>query len=238
MSDFGLTIDGKHTSEFGLRLLSMYIPQPEPKVKKISVPWASGSIDLSEVAGQVNYEDRNGIKLEFTVADKSYSAWAAATTAIAMWVHGKKVKVVPDNDIGFYYMCRLEVDSKKDNPVLSSFSLSGTAEPFKYEVQASDEDWLWDPFNFETGVIRENLIDIVIGDANKNVTIYGGGIPTVPEFIVTEAKDLTLFFGNRVYDMSSPGTYRVPAVKVGADDVRLTFTGTGKLSIRYRGRYL
>lgn len=216
----------------------MHIPMPAPKVNTIDVPWASGSIDLSEVTGQVNYEDRKKIEFNFVLYDGNYEKWAVMLTEIAMWIHGKKVKVIVDNDIGFYYMCRLEVDGKKTNKVTGQVSLTGTAEPFKYEIQASDEDWLWDPFNFETGVIRENLIDIVIGDANKNVTIYGGGIPTVPEFIVTEAKDLTLFFGNRVYDMSSPGTYRVPAVKVGADDVRLNFTGTGRLSIRYRGRYL
>ena len=46
MGKFGLTIDGKHTTEYGLKMLSMYIPQPAVKTNLISVPGASGSIDL------------------------------------------------------------------------------------------------------------------------------------------------------------------------------------------------
>lgn len=234
MRDFGLTINGKHTTEFGLKMLSIYIPLPEPKVNKVSIPGASGSVDLSEVFGQVEYEERSGVKFEFAVMDENYDAWAKAVTAIAMWVHGKKVKVVPDNDTCFYYMCRLKVDSKKDNSVSSSFILSGTAEPFKYEAQASDEPWVWDTFNFESGVIRE-LYDITITAEENEITVLGAGIRTCPEFIVTESVNLTLIHDGSTYNMHSPGTYRFPQVKVGSEDVTLAFSGTGKLSIRYRG---
>ena len=61
MRKFGLTIDGKHTTEYGLKMLSMYIPQPAVKTNLISVPGASGSIDLSEVSGQRCYENRNDL---------------------------------------------------------------------------------------------------------------------------------------------------------------------------------
>lgn len=238
MSEFGLTIEGKHTSEFGLRLTAAYVPMPKPKTKTVSVPGASGSIDLSEASGQIHFEDRDGVQFEFKLLDESYDAWAAAVTAISMWVHGKKVKIVLDYDIGFYYVCRLEVDSKKDNPVISSITLKGTAEPFKYEVQTSDEEWLWDPFNFETGVIRESLVDVTIDADNNSVVIYGGGIVDAPEFIVEETVNLSLIYGGRTFEMLTPGTYRFPAVKVGQDDVTLTFSGTGKLSIKYRGKFL
>ena len=65
MGKFGLTIDGKHTTEYGLKMLSMYIPQPAVKTNLISVPGASGSIDLSEVTGQRCYENRSGLKFEY-----------------------------------------------------------------------------------------------------------------------------------------------------------------------------
>lgn len=238
MSEFGVTIDGKHTSEFGLKMVSMYIPQPKTKTNRISIPGASGSIDLTEVLGHVSYEDRDGIQFGFELIDESYSAWAAAVTAIAMWIHGKKVKVITDNDLGFYYICRLEVDSRKSNHVLSSITLTGTAEPFKYEVQSSAEDWLWDTFDFELGVIRDNLTDIIIDSNNRSAIIYGGGIPESPEFIVEESNNLALIYNDRTFNMMVPGTYRFPAVKVGQEDVILNFTGAGKLTVRYRGKYL
>lgn len=35
MGNFGLTIDGKHTSDLGLKMTSMYIPQPKPKTNPL-----------------------------------------------------------------------------------------------------------------------------------------------------------------------------------------------------------
>nr|DAH14361.1 MAG TPA: distal tail protein [Bacteriophage sp.] len=236
MRKFGLTIDGKHTTEYGLKMLSMYIPQPAVKTNLISVPGASGSIDLSEVTGQRCYENRSGLKFEFVLMEPSYDRWAKAMTEIAMQIHGRKVKVIPDNDLGFYYMCRLGVDGKKSNNIAASITLSGTAEPFKYDLTASDDDWLWDPFNFETGIIRE-LAGITVSNG-KSVTITGGGMPTVPEFVVTESESLAVSYNGKSHNMLLPGTYRFPAIKIGADDVTLQFTGRGKLSIRYRGAYL
>lgn len=236
MGKFGLTIDGKHTTEYGLKMLSMYIPQPAVKTNLISVPGASGSIDLSEVTGQRCYEKRSGLKFEFVLMEPSYDRWAKAMTEIAMQIHGRKVKVIPDNDLGFYYMCRLEVDGKKSNNIAASITLSGTAEPFKYDLTASDDDWLWDPFNFETGIIRE-LAGITVSNG-KSVTVTGGGMPTVPEFVVTESASLAVTYNGKSHNMLLPGTYRFPEIKIGADDVTLQFTGSGKLSIRYRGAYL
>lgn len=237
MGNFGLTIGEKHTSDFGLRMTTMYIPQPSPKTNRISIPGASGSIDLSEITGQISYEERSGLSFEFVLMDGSYEAFAQATTEIAMWLHGKKLKVIPDNDLGYYYMCRLSLDPKKSNPVLSTIALTGTAEPFKYDLTASDDDWLWDPFDFETGVIRE-LGDITINDEHRSVMILGGGMPTVPEFIVTESANLTVVYAGKAHNMFLPGTYRFPAIKVGTQDVTLQFGGSGKLAIRYRGAYL
>ena len=90
MGKFGLTIDGKHTTEYGLKMLSMYIPQPAVKTNLISVPGASGSIDLSEVTGQRCYENRSGLKFEFVLMEPSYDRWAKAMTEIAMQIHGGK----------------------------------------------------------------------------------------------------------------------------------------------------
>lgn len=237
MGNFGLTIDGEHTTAYGLRMLSMYIPQPNPKTNLISVPGASGSIDLSEVTGQVIYENRSGLEFAFVLIDRGYEVWADAVTKISMRIHGKKVKVIPDNDLNYYYLCRLCLDSRKSNNVTSSIVLTGTAEPFKYDLTASDEEWLWDPFSFETGIIRE-LSNVTIGGSENFVKILGGGKPAVPEFIVKESANLAITYKGKVFNMYMPGAYRFPAIKVGEQDVTLSFTGSGKLAIRYRGAYL
>lgn len=232
---FGITIDETHTSSLGLMMESMYIPQPALNLSKVTVPGMSGALDLSEITGELTYAERSGVEFTFSRLN-DWEEWSALYTKIAMLIHGKKVKVVLDNDPAYYYVCRLSVDGRKTDEAAGTIVLSGTAEPFKYDMFASDEDWLWDTFSFETGVIRE-LADIEITKDNQSVTITGGGKPQPIEITVEKSKDLVLIYGTRSYSLS-PGTYRFPMIRIGEDDRTLVFSGTGKISIHYRGAYL
>ena len=151
-------------------------------------------------------------------------------------VHGKKVKMILDDEPEHYYMVRLELDGEKTNPVYGQIVLSGTAEPFKYDLQSSGEPWKWDTFNFRTGVIR-SLMDIQITSTNRTVLIKGAGMDTAPVFIVKEANNLKLTHEGRTYTLKV-GRNRFPAVRVGENDITLTFSGSGTLTVEYRGRYL
>lgn len=232
---FGITIDGVHTSTLGLRMTDITIPQPEPKTNMISIPGASAGVDLTEVTGQINYENREGITFAFVLRN-GFEEWDAVVTKIAMMVHGKRCKVIVDHDLGHYYSCRLTVDFQKTKKAVGTITISGTADPFKYDVQASDEEWKWDTFNFEYGAIR-NLKNLSISNGDT-VTIHGAGKAQVPEFIVAKTNNLTVVHNNRAYNMYVAGTYRFPSIQVADTDVALKFTGSGTLTIRYRGAYL
>lgn len=234
----GVTFADKIHAErdWGLKLLSIYIPMPDPKEQQVDIPGGDGSIDLTEINGRPAYKDRSGVELVFDLLDGDYEIWFMKYSEFAKKVHGKKVKMVLDDEPEHYYMVRLNLDGKKTNPVYSRVTLSGTAEPFKYDLFASNEDWLWDSFNFETGVIRE-LQDLSITSDSNTVNILGACIDTPPVFIVTEADNLKLTYEGMTYTLKV-GRNRFPAVRVGEQDVTLTFSGTGKLSVEYRGRYL
>lgn len=234
---FGLTIGDKHTyRDFGLIMTSFYIPLPETKKSLIEIPYASGNLDFSEITGEPTYQDREGLRFTFAIHDKSWNDWEAIKTNLAMYLHGKKLKLIPDNDTGYYYLARLQVDSEKKYKSYGILTLTGSAEPFKYDLLSSDEPWKWDPFNFYTGVIR-NYEEIHITNGGE-FTVAAGGINTVPEFIVASSTNLSVIFGGITYGMPTPGTYRFPKIKIGNEPVTLTFTGTGVVTIRYRGRYL
>ncbi len=234
----GVTFADKiHTErDWGLKLLSIYIPMPKPKTQLVDIPGGDGSIDLTEINGRPAYNDRDGIELVFDLMDGDYKTWYLKYSEFADSVHGKRVKMVLDDEPDHYYMVRLELDGKKTNPVYGTITMTGSAEPFKYDLLASNEPWQWDSFNFRTGVIR-TLMDIEITSANKKVTILGAGIDNPPVFVVTQANNLKLTYGGRTYTLKV-GRNRFPAVRVGKEDVTLTFSGTGKLSVEYRGRYL
>lgn len=234
----GVTFDDRiHTEQdWGLKLLSVYIPMPDPKTQILDIPGGDGSIDLTEINGRPAYNDRDGVELVFDLMDGSYESWFLKYSQFAAEVHGRKVKMVLDDDPDHYYMVRLKLDGKKSNPVYGQITFSGTAEPFKYDLTATNEPWLWDTFNFETGVIRE-IEEVEITAENNKVTIIGAGIDTPPVFAVSQADNLKLTYGGRTYTLKV-GRNRFPAVRVGKEDVTLTFFGTGKFEVEYRGRYL
>lgn len=229
-------IDGNHTRDLGLKLLSYYIPLPPVNENIITIPGMSGGIDATEVAtGYPTYGMRTGAKFIF----KLYGDWfdfEVVKSQLAEWLHGKKVKVVMDNDPSYYYICRLELDAKKTTRINSTITISGSMDPMKYEITSSDEDWLWDSFNFETGVIRE-LSDIEITEDNTKVLVAAGSYPVSPIFKVVESNSLTVTYEGNTYSLPV-GEMKIPRIKIGNKEVTLIFNGKGKLSISYRGERL
>lgn len=232
----GMTIEGQHTRDLGLKLVSFNIPLPPVNENIITIPGMSGGIDATEVAaGHPTYGMREGLKLVF----KLYNNWTdfeVAKSKLAEWIHGKKVKVVLDSDPAYYYVCRLRIDTQKTNPVNATIVVTGTADPMKYEITSSDEEWLWDPFSFEDGVIRE-LADVEITSDNTEITILAGDYSTSPVFIVSESINLTVTYGGYTYPLPV-GETKIPRIRVGEEDVVLVFSGQGKLDISYRGERL
>lgn len=233
----GVTFDDRiHTErDWGLKLVSIYIPMPAPKTQTVDIPGGDGSIDLTEINGRPAYNDREGISLVFDLPYVNLTEFLFKYSQFAAEIQGRKVKMVLDDEPEHYYMVRLSIDGEKE-VIGGEVTLSGSAEPFKYDLLSSGEPWIWDIFNFRTGVIR-TLMDVEITSTNKTVTILGAGIDNPPVFVVTEANNLKLTHDGRTYTLKV-GRNRFPAVRVGKENVTLTFSGTGKMSVEYRGRYL
>lgn len=236
-----------HTSvhtydDLGLILKTYYIPEPKVKDKRISIPFASGSVDLTEGAGYIPYEDRDGISFEFLFKNKDYEDFNYKIQNINNMLHGRKLQIILDTDPAYYYNVRLHLDETKRDKIFSNVTISGTADPFKYDITASNEPWLWDTFNFYTGKIEETTADVIV-NGTKNVVIHAGSVLTSPSFYVYESTGLAVTFDDTRFNLPKNNTkayelYRFPQIKVGDTDKTLTFTGQGKVSIEYRGRYL
>lgn len=231
----GITIEGIHTSEWGLKMTKMKIPLPNVREELIKIPGMSGVLDATDtLTGYPTYGQREGLEFYF----KLYGDWTEfenQKSKIAALIHGKKVKVVIDSDPSHYYLARLSVDAGKSKDVNADFILTGSADPFKYEITSSDEDWLWDSLDFNEGVIRE-LAGLEIS-VETEVTILAGDYSVSPTFKVTESINLAVTHNGYTYPLAV-GDTKIPSIRVGDEDVTLTFTGQGKLSISYRGEVL
>lgn len=222
--------------DWGLELIDVDITAPEVQTKYVAVPGRNGLLDLTEsLAPTPRYLNRI-LTMTFVLVDKSMSRWSTTDSIIKNDCHGQARKIILDYDPGYYWYGRCTVATSKEDAVHSRFVIEANVQPFKYDVQTSIEDWLWDPFNFETGVIRE-VKDIQITTNKMTVEILGSGLDVVPIFVVSDSDSLALSYNGKSYPLPM-GSTRLPEVRVGGTTQTLTFTGTGTLSIDFRGRSL
>lgn len=138
------------------------INPPEKKSSVIDVPGANGSIDESDsLTGFPIYATRQG-SWEFYVDNNdiftgdSYGYWEARRTEIADAIHGIQCIVSLDDDPSWYYAGTVAINEWKSDKDYSKLVIDYVLYPYKRAYAASDEDWLWDPFNFETDWIYSN----------------------------------------------------------------------------------
>lgn len=141
------------------------VSAPAPNKKMIAIPGTNGALDMSTVlTGYMTYQNRTG-SWNFIVANRSidtspyppegkFTHWANNYTNIMNYIHGKSMKCVLEDDPEYYYQGIFAVESWNTNKSYSNITINYDLQPFKRLISASDEPWLWDPFNFETGIIR------------------------------------------------------------------------------------
>lgn len=212
---------------FKIRMLSVNISPPKPKLTQIQIPGTSDFIDLSEaISGDVEYDPR-----ELTVVFEYFGAkesFYAMHSKISNFLHGQKMQIVFSQDSGFYYLGRLLVDDYKWELHGGTLTLSATVDPYKYETQSSLEPWLWDTFSFEDGIIR-NYYNIT---APGSVTIIGRRKRVCPKIICSGA--MTVAYLGNTYNLAA-GENLITDIFIGEGEHVLTFGGSGTVSIDYKG---
>ncbi len=231
MFDYGVTINGKDSIQtWGLYMKSKKIEPPEVRTQLLEVPGRNGSIDLSEsLTGDVTYNNRiidivlNGKKRK--------EEWPPLMSSFMNEIHGKMVNVVLRDDPQYYYHGRAYVQADFALGVeVASFTLQIDADPFKYERFSGTEDWLWDPFSFVDGVIREyNEIEV---NGETELIIPGTRMPVIPVFATSAA--MSVSFGGRIYQLSA-GQNKIYDIVLRDGENVLKFTGIGTVSVDYRG---
>lgn len=212
---------------------------PKPKTKFVDIPGADWQLDLSTVlTGDIAYGSREG-SIEFIVDNgqlSNYRAdhWSDLYSKILDYLHGKFMKATLEDDPAFYYEGRFEVDKWKSDPHNSKITIKYNLRPYKMESASSLEDWIWDTFNFELGIIREYK-DLKV-NGSYELVILGRRMKVVPSFIVNsnDGNGLKVTFNGETFDLPD-GTSRVLNIVTKEGENRLTFTGNGTVSVDYRG---
>lgn len=130
----GVIFNDKHSfRDWGLLISSRpNISPPIPKLKLIDVPGSDGALDLTEsLTGKVHYEMRT-IRFEFILMDER-GRWPSRYSEILNYLHGKRVRIIMDDDPNFYYIGRVTVGDLDPEKKTATLEMEAKVEPYKRE---------------------------------------------------------------------------------------------------------
>lgn len=116
------------------------ISPPSVKTRYVEIPGADGVIDLTDsLTGRPAYNNREG-SIEFYVLNQydlegpaTYN-WSDVYSEIMTYIHGKHMRMVLEDDPGYYYEGRFSVNSWKTDRDRSTITIDYNVDPKKYRV--------------------------------------------------------------------------------------------------------
>lgn len=231
-TQYGVTFNGLHSFR-NYRLLPTSAPvitPPEVKTHYIEVPGADGSLDLTEaLTGYPTYGDRKGTFNYQFYAPKS--EWYNVYNDIVHDLNGVSADVILDEDAQYYYKGRLIVGTPSFGKYKATIQITGTFRSDKYvNDEYSGNDWLWNPFDFNSGIARE-YYKIPVRNG-KTVTLIGSELIVCPIFKLESGK-LSLTVDGNTYQLSL-GNNIFLNVLLKEEEKKVFFGGNGVVTITYR----
>ena len=117
----------------------------------------------------------------------------------------------------------------KTNKRLATIVIDAEVDPYKLEVNSSSTPWIWDTFSFIDGIIYLNTVNV---SGSITVNLLNRRKIVSPTFTVTSAMKVN--FNGKTYDLPK-GTTTVLGIRLQEGDNYVTFTGTGTVTIDYKG---
>lgn len=210
------------------------IGEPVQETNYINIPGASCYLDTSEaLTGHPVFKSRT-IKIKMG-GIRQRALWSNVISEIRNHIEGQVIHLSFDDDMNYYWRGRVNIVDFDRVRELGTFYLEmPTADPYKYDVFASDDPWEWDPFDFEYGVIRYiGPIDI---NSTTSIVTPKGGMEVVPIFEIDSISGhLSVTVNGSTFNLAV-GENRFPQIKVGGkEEITIQFHGNGRGTIKYRG---
>lgn len=206
----GVTFGERHSyRNFNLILIEKEIGAPHVKTKLIEIDGADGSIDLTDFFGEPKY---GNVTHRFTFS--SIVPWndlLSQYSEVKNALHGKKLRIILDDDPSFYYVGRCYVSSFTNEKNISTITVECECEPYKYKLN-------------QTVVTRavSGTADITLTNSRKRA------VPTI-----TATASMTLVFGDGSWAKGA-GTYTIPELELTEGANHVTVTGVGNITFTWQ----
>ena len=209
----GVTFGNLHSyRDLKLLLNSKEIGSPEVKVKKIDIEGADSSLDLTDFFGEAKFENVTH-KFQFsTIVPQAQFLSLFSTVKNAL--HGKKMRVILDDDPLFYYVGRCSVSGFTNEKNVGMVSVECDCEPYKYKAAKT--------------VVSKAI------NGTETISLTNSRKRAVPEVVIASEGSIRIEYqGSNIWDLGS-GSYTLPELELveGANAVKLT--GVGTVTITYQ----
>ena len=229
------------------------IVPPMQKTMMVDVPGSNGSLDLSNSLTKYPvFQNRQG-QIKFAVLnDYPEYDWLTIYTKMMKFLQGNPIKMIMEDDTKYFYEGSFWVDDwdSRNDGTWSEVTLGYDVKPYRRSIRTSIDDWLWDPFNFETDMVTDTAFNAIRIDSTdwteKDFTGLIDMMPVVPELTVTiddgatlEAQLYNSDLGLNWIDIPVPqGTttnYRCVLSEATPESViKMRFKGHGQVTIKFR----
>lgn len=209
----GIYFDDVHSfDDLSLILTEKDIPPAEPKTVYVDVPGADGSLDLTEVHGEVKYKDRN-CKFTFARYPLDSMDWEEKKTEISNLLNGKMCKITLDIDSDYYYQGRCAVDEYLQDKNLKQIVITARVKPYKFKQDVT-------------------VVTVALTETPKTVHLSNGRRVVSPSIDCTH-DNTVIVFGDAEFNLSK-GTHKLLDVQLKEGNNSFTVSGSGTLTFRYQ----
>lgn len=185
------------------------IGAPSVKTKELEIEGADGILDYTDFFDGPKY---GNVTHKFTFSTIiPRSDFLSQYSLVKNALHGQKLRIVLDDDPGFYYVGRIYVSSFTDEKGIGQITVECDCEPYKYKTA-------------KTVVTRavDGTDTIVLTNSRKRA---------VPEITTTAA--MTIVFGDGSW-ANSTGTFTIPELELVEGDNLVSVTGTGEITFTWQ----
>lgn len=115
----------------------------------VEIPGRGNPVDFTDyLTGKPVYGPRNG-SWDFVI-DNYHEYWEAIRARIVDFIHGKRLRVILSDVPTRYYEGRFTVGNLEPGENFSNVKINYVLDVHSYSLYGENDDWLWDPFNFDS----------------------------------------------------------------------------------------
>lgn len=209
----GIRIGNLHTyNDLKLIMVSKEIGSPPVKSKKLDIEGADSSLDYTDFFGEPKYDDLTH-KFQCETIEPQ-SEFLTQFSKVKNAVHGKKDRIILDDDPSFFYVGRCSVSNFTNEKGVGRINIECDCEPYKYKL-------------------NKTTVSMAV-DGTESITLTNGRKRAVPEVTIeTEGSMNIVYQDSNIWDLGS-GSFTLPELELVEGINTVTVTGTGTVTFTWQ----